>query len=81
MERGKSLFIFKVKGQISRSLALYKELWHLDPCLQIIFPIVQDRDKFSNRKQSETNQNDENAKCDCLSKQVQMCFRLYEDSP
>ena len=31
MERGKSLFIFKVKGQISRSLGLYKEFWHLDP--------------------------------------------------
>ena len=31
MDRGKSLFIFKVKGQISRSLGLYKEFWHLDP--------------------------------------------------
>ena len=32
MDRGRSLFIFKVKGQISRSLGLYKEFWHLDPC-------------------------------------------------
>ena len=31
MDRGRSLFIFKVKGQISRSLGLYKEFWHLDP--------------------------------------------------
>ena len=31
MDTGKSLFIFKVKGQISRSLGLYKEFWHLDP--------------------------------------------------
>ena len=36
MERGRSLFIFKVKGQISRSLGLYKEFWHLDPCEQDI---------------------------------------------
>ena len=36
MDRGKSLFIFKVKGQISRSLHLYKEFWHLDPCGQVI---------------------------------------------
>ena len=32
MDRGRSLSIFKVKGQISRSLGLYKEFWHLDPC-------------------------------------------------
>ena len=31
-----SLLIFKVKGHISRSLALYKEFWHLDPCGQDI---------------------------------------------
>ena len=36
MDRGRSLFIFKVKGQISRSLGLYKEFWHLDPCGQDI---------------------------------------------
>ena len=36
MERGRSLIIFKVKGQISRSLRLYKEFWHLDPCGQDI---------------------------------------------
>ena len=33
-ERGRSLFIFKVKGQISRSLGLYKDFWHLDLCGQ-----------------------------------------------
>ena len=32
MER--SLLIFKVRGHISRSLGLYKEFWHLDPCGQ-----------------------------------------------
>ena len=36
MKRERSLFIFKVKGQISRSLNLYKEFWHLDPCGQVI---------------------------------------------
>ena len=36
MDRGKSLLIFKVKCQISRSLVLYKEFWHLDPCGQDI---------------------------------------------
>ena len=36
MKRERSLFIFKVKGQISRSLRLYKEFWHLDPCGQDI---------------------------------------------
>ena len=36
MERGRSLLIFKVKGHISRSLGLYKEFWHLDPCGQVI---------------------------------------------
>ena len=36
MDRGRSLFIFKVKGQISKSLGLYKEFWHLDPCGQDI---------------------------------------------
>ena len=34
MGRGRSLFIFKVKGQISRSQGLHKEFWHLDPCGQ-----------------------------------------------
>ena len=33
-----------------------------------VFPIVHDRDKFSNREQSETNRNDENAMCDYFSK-------------
>ena len=36
MDRVRSLFIFKVKGQISRSLGLYKEFWHLDRCGQDI---------------------------------------------
>ena len=36
MDRVRSLYIFKVKGQISRSLGLYKEFWHLDPCGQDI---------------------------------------------
>ena len=31
------------------------------PFGRIIFPIVHDKDKFINREQSETNQNDENA--------------------
>ena len=34
MDRVRSLFIFKFKAQISRSLGLYKEFWHLDPCGQ-----------------------------------------------
>ena len=36
MDRDRSLLIFKVKGHISRSLGLYKEFWHLDPCGQDI---------------------------------------------
>ena len=36
MDRVRSLYIFKVKGHISRSLGLYKEFWHLDPCGQYI---------------------------------------------
>ena len=36
MERGRSLLIFKVKGLNSRSLGLFKEFWHLDPCGQDI---------------------------------------------
>ena len=43
MDRGRSLFIFKVKGQISRSLGLYKEFWHLDPCGQDIARTIQTR--------------------------------------
>ena len=49
------------------------------PLGRIFFPIVHDSDKFSNREQSETNQNDENAMCDYLSEYLRMCFRLYED--
>ena len=33
--------IFKVKGQISRSLGLYKESWHFDPCGQDIARTIQ----------------------------------------
>ena len=36
MERERSSYIFKVKSQISRSLDLYNEFWHLDPCGQDI---------------------------------------------
>ena len=36
MDRGRSLLIFKLSGQISRSLGLYKKFWHLDPCGQDI---------------------------------------------
>ena len=43
MDRGKSLYIFKFKGQISRSLSLYKEFWHLDPCGQDIARTKQSR--------------------------------------
>ena len=43
MERGRSLFIFNVKGQISRSLGLYNEFWHLDPCGQDIARTIQPR--------------------------------------
>ena len=50
------------------------------PLGPIFFPIVHDRDKFSNREQSETNQNDENAMCDYSSEYSRMGFRLYVDS-
>ena len=43
MKRERSLFIFKVKGQISRSLGLYKEFWHLDPCGQDIARTIWSR--------------------------------------
>ena len=43
MESERSLYIFKVKGQISTSLGLYKELWHLDPCRQDIERTMQSR--------------------------------------
>ena len=43
MERGRSLYIFKVKGHISRSLGLYKEFWHLDPCGQDIARTIWSR--------------------------------------
>ena len=43
MERGRSLLIFKVKGHISRSMGLYKEFWHLDPCGQDIAKTIWPR--------------------------------------
>ena len=43
MNRGRRLLIFKVKGHISRSLGLYKEFWHLDPCGQDIARTIQPR--------------------------------------
>ena len=43
MERVRSLIIFKVKGHISRSLGLYKEFWHLDPCGQDIARTIWSR--------------------------------------
>ena len=43
MKRERRLFIFKVKDQISRSMCLYKEFWHLDPCGQDIAIIMQSR--------------------------------------
>ena len=46
----------------------------------IFFPIVHDRDKFSNREQSETNRNDEIATYDYLSEYIRMCFQLHKDS-
>ena len=59
MERGRSLFIFKVKGEISKSLGLYKELWNLDPCGQDIARTIQSRllkcsmyTSYENRKKS-----------------------------
>ena len=43
MDRVRSLFNFKVKGQIARSLGLCKEFWHLDPCGQDIARTIQPR--------------------------------------
>ena len=43
MKIERSLFIFKVKRKISRSLGLYKGLWHLDPCGQDIARTMQSR--------------------------------------
>ena len=43
MDRGRILFIFKVKGQTSRSLGLYKEFWHMDPCGQDIARTIPQR--------------------------------------
>ena len=50
------------------------------PFGRIFFPIVDNRDKFRNREQSETNRNDKSAMCDYLSDYLRMCFRLYENS-
>ena len=64
----------KILGQVGPGL---KAAVPLGP---IFSPIVHNRDKFSNREQSETNRNDENAMCDYLSEYLRMCFRLYEGS-
>ena len=50
------------------------------PLGRIIFSRSFTIEKFSNREQSETNRNDENAMCDFLSEYLRMCCRLYEDS-
>ena len=43
MDRGRSLYIFMVKGQISRSLGIYKEFCPLDPCGLDIARTIQPR--------------------------------------
>ena len=58
-------------------------IWDLKPrshFAEYVFAIVHDRDKFINREQSETNQNDEIATYDYLSEYIRMCFRLHKDS-
>ena len=47
------------------------------PLGRICFPIIHDRDKFSNREQSEPNRNDGNALCDYLYEYIRMGFQLY----
>ena len=44
------------------------------PLGRIYFPIVDDRDEFSNREQSETNRNDENAMCYSFTEYLRMCL-------
>ena len=69
---------FQIKEKIVKSDSLVISL-ALVPLGRIFFPIVHDRDKFSNREQSETNRYDENAMCDHLSEYLRMCFRLYKE--
>ena len=52
----------------------YENLRSPGPTWPIFFSIVHERDKFSNRKQSETNRNDGNAMCDYLSESLRICF-------
>ena len=59
------------KDRIQLPGVLLKPRSHLT---EYYFPIVDGRDEFSNREQSETNRNDENAMCDYLSDYLRMCF-------
>ena len=70
----------KVLGRNRMNDKRVKELKHRSH-LPEFFPIVHKIDKFSNREQSETDQNDENRMCDYSSEYLRVCFRLYEDSP
>ena len=45
------------------------------PLSRIFFRLFTIRDKFSNRDQSGTNRNDENAMCYYSSEKLGMCFR------
>ena len=64
-------------------------LWPLDyrsslspcPTWPNIFRIDHEILQFSDREQSETNRNDENAMGDYLSEYLRMCFRLHVDLP
>ena len=55
-----------------RFFATIKSRFHLAECC--FFSIVYDQGKFSNREQSETNRNDENAMCEYFSEYLRMCF-------
>ena len=63
-------------------IILFNIYWHIksQSHLANFFPDCLDRDKFSNRKQSETDCDDKTPMCDCLSEYLQMCFRWYKDS-
>ena len=55
-----------------------RDLWRASPLStsptwRIIFQIVHDRDKFSNREQAATNRNDENATCDYIYPNIYEC--------
>ena len=61
----------------TRDMTLHIADFSTGPTWPNIFPIVHDRDRFSNREQSGTNRSDENAMCD---EYLRMCFRINEDS-